>query len=72
MCNLKNFSQDEVHDHSDIPLYMIARIKYKKGVNVIAVSGTLCDKGSSVERENRQSRMSCPMEAQSLSAISKF
>ena len=35
------------------------------------VTGTLCDSGSRVDRENKQSRISCPIEAHRRSAIYK-
>lgn len=55
-----------------LPLYVVARKKYKKGVRVFVVTGILWESGSSVERENKQSRISCPIDAHSLSAIYVF
>lgn len=47
----------------------MAKPKKTKGRRVCGVTGTLWDKNSRVDRENKQSRMSCPIDAQSRSAI---
>lgn len=44
-------------------------MKKIKGRKTCEKKGTLGDNTSSVDRENRQSSMSCPIEAHSLSAI---
>jgi hypothetical protein len=48
---------------------MVAKPKKTNGRRVCEVTGTLQNKNSSVDRENKQSRISCPIEAQRRSAI---
>jgi hypothetical protein len=52
-----------------IPVYNVAKRKNTIGRIVCAVKGNLRESRRRVDRENKQSRMSCPMDAQSLSAI---
>lgn len=52
-----------------IPVYNVAKRKNTIGRIVCEVKGNLQESKRRVDRENKQSRMSCPMEAQSLSAI---
>lgn len=47
----------------------MARQKKKIGRKVCAVSGTLCESSSKVERENKQSMTSCPIDVHRRSAI---
>ena len=52
-----------------VPVYNVAKRKNTIGRIVCAVKGNLQESRRRVDRENKQSRMSCPMDAQSLSAI---
>jgi len=52
-----------------IPVYNVAKRKNTNGRIVCVVKGNLRVSRRRVDRENKQSRMSCPMDAQSLSAI---
>jgi len=52
-----------------IPVYNVAKRKNAIGRIVCVVKGNLRESRRRVDRENKQSRMSCPMDAQSLSAI---
>jgi len=52
-----------------IPLYASARKKKRNGRKVCEETGLRRDRDSKVERENKQSRISCPIEAHNLSPI---
>ena len=52
-----------------IPVYKVAKRKNPTGRIVRALKGNFRESRRRVDRENRQSRISCPMDAQSLSAI---
>jgi hypothetical protein len=52
-----------------VPVYKVAKRKNTMGRIVCVVKGNLEESKRRVDRENRQSRISCPIDAQSLSAI---
>jgi hypothetical protein len=52
-----------------VPVYNVAKRKNTMGRIACVVKGNLQESKRRVDRENKQSRISCPMDAQSLSAI---
>ena len=51
------------------PIYVVAIAKYENGLKVFDDTGTFVDSNNNVDRENTQSKMSCPKDVNSLSAI---
>jgi hypothetical protein len=52
-----------------VPVYNVAKRKNTMGRIACVVKGNLQESKRRVDLENKQSRISCPMDAQSLSAI---